>query len=70
MKRLPDSTLSMAEACAAFSTVIDAELAEKRTRLAERRQAEQGRARHAAFWQGVVLRAAVEAAIQRAQGRM
>lgn len=69
MKRLPDSTLSTAEACAAFCTVIDAELAEKRRRLAERRQAEQERARHTAFWQGVALKAAADAAVLRAQGR-
>ena len=70
MKRLPDSTLSTAEACAAFGTVIDAELAEKRRRLAERMRETQDKARHGRFWQGVALRAAADAAIQRAQGRV
>lgn len=67
--RRQESAIRLAEIRAAFAGVVDAELAEKRRRLSERRQAEQERARHAAFWQGVALKAAADAAVTRVGGK-
>jgi hypothetical protein len=69
MKKLPDSTLSLAEVGAAFASVIDDELAAKRDSLAKRMREARERAQHGRFWRDIATRAAADAAVTRAGGR-
>lgn len=76
MRRLPESTLSQAEARQAFATVVDADLDARRARLAQRmaeakdahREAGEAK-RRAAFWRGVEAARSVEALIAKVHRR-